>query len=131
MGETFFLQFTRFFGDSADVILVNSHFSRESILRAYGRTADVCYLGVDTALFCNQRRPRENFVAGLGSFTPAKGIDRAIRSVAKLAEPRPKLVWIGNGGVPGYDREMKHLADSCGVTFEARTLVSDEELVAR
>lgn len=114
---------------SCDVILVNSQYSRESVLRAYGRGARVCYLGIDTGLFCNQRRARENLVVGLGAFTFAKGIDLAIQSIARLPEPRPRFVWIGNGGVPGHDQAMKHLADSCGVTFEARVLVSDEELV--
>lgn len=114
---------------SCDAILVNSHYSRESVLRAYGRDAKVCYLGIDTALFRNQRRRRENFVVGLGAFLAAKGIDLAIKSIAKLPEPRPKLVWIGNGGVPGHELAMKRLADSCGVKFEARRLITDSELV--
>src|SRR6266567_713105 len=114
---------------SCDAILVNSQYSRESVLRAYGCDATVCYLGIDTALFHNQRRTREKFVVGLGAFLVTKGIDLAIQSVARLPEPRPKLVWVGNGGVPGHDQAMKGMADSCGVTFEARALVSDEELV--
>ena len=38
-----------------DRILVNSYFSRESVLRAYGLNSQVCYLGVDTSLFVNAR----------------------------------------------------------------------------
>jgi glycosyltransferase involved in cell wall biosynthesis len=112
-----------------DRILVNSHYSRESVLRAYGCEAKVCYLGVDTSLFYNQRRARENFIIGLGSFTWTKGIDLAIRAIALLPEPRPPLVWTGNGGVPDYEQAMKHLADSLGVDFESRKLISDAELV--
>src|SRR5436190_10109632 len=56
-------------------ILVNSLFSRESIIRAYGIDTKVCYLGIDTSLFVDRRLPREDFVVGIGSFTPPKRID--------------------------------------------------------
>jgi len=65
-------------------ILVNSYFSRESVLRAYGLDAKVCYLGVDTDLFVNLRRPRESFVVGVGAFVPEKNIDFAIRALAEV-----------------------------------------------
>lgn len=114
---------------SCDAILTNSYYSRESILRAYGRAATVCYLGVDTEMFCNQRRPRERFIVGMGAFTLAKGIELAIKSVALLPEPRPPLLWIGDAGSLGYIRDLQRLADSSGVPFEARRLISDEEVV--
>ena len=38
-----------------DLILVNSYFSRETLLRVYGLDSTVCYLGVDTQLFVNHR----------------------------------------------------------------------------
>ncbi len=114
---------------SCDVILANSYYSRESILRAYGRAATVSYLGVDTTLFCHQRRRRERFIIGLGSFSAAKGIDLAIQSIALLPEPRPPLIWIGNAGVPGYAEAMHELADSLGVNFETRTLIPDAEVI--
>jgi glycosyltransferase involved in cell wall biosynthesis len=114
---------------SCDAMLVNSYYSRESVLRAYGREARVCYLGIDTALFCNQHRPRENFIVGLGSFTHGKGIDRAIRAVALLPEPRPALVWIGNGGLLSYEEAMRRLAASLGVSFTSRMLIADAEVV--
>src|SRR6266403_1604188 len=53
-----------------DRILVNSFFSRESLLRAYGLDASVCYLGIDTKLFVNQHQARENFVVSLGELSP-------------------------------------------------------------
>jgi glycosyltransferase involved in cell wall biosynthesis len=114
---------------ACDLMLVNSYYSRESVLRAYGREARVCYIGIDTALFRHERRPRERLIVGMGSFTPNKGIELAIRSVARLAEPRPPLVWIGNSGNPGYEDEMRRLAASLGVRFEPRKLISDAEVV--
>ena len=114
---------------SCDDILVNSYFSRESVLRVYGREATVCYLGIDTALFRNLRRQREGFVVGVGTFCEAKGIDRAINAIARLREPRPRLVWIGNGGMQTYLEQMRMLAKSSGVEFEAKEMIPDSELV--
>lgn len=114
---------------SCDRILVNSYYSRESVLRAYGRDAKVCYLGIDTALFRNLRKQRENFIVGLGTFCAPKRIDLAIKSVALLAKPRPKLVWIGNGGVPQYLEDMKELARGLEVEFEAKEMITDSQLV--
>ncbi|MGA9768304.1 MAG: glycosyltransferase family 4 protein [Blastocatellia bacterium] len=130
-GQSFRIQARREWSaaHSCDRILVNSYYSRESLLRAYGRSAKVCYLGVDTSLFRNLRKPREGFIVGLGAFCPPKRIDLAIKAIAHLKEPRPKLVWIGNGGVMGYLEEMKSLALSLGVEFEAKNTIPDSELV--
>lgn len=108
---------------------MNSYYSRESVQRAYGRASKVCYLGVDSSLFRNLGKKREGFIVGLGSFCPAKGIDLAIKAIALLEEPRPKLVWIGNGGMMEYLEDMKRLALSVGVEFEAKNTIPDSELV--
>jgi glycosyltransferase involved in cell wall biosynthesis len=110
-------------------ILVNSYFSRESILRAYGLDSKVCYLGIDTSLFLDQERRREFFVAGIGSFMPDKGIDFVIRALGQIGSPRPRLVWIGNGGDPAYREELARLAQSLAVDFEPRLMIPDSELV--
>lgn len=115
---------------ACDRILVNSYFSRESILRAYGVDAKVCYLGVDTTLFRDLGLRRERFVVGLGSFDPVKGIDLAVKSVALLPEPRPPLVWIANSGNEVYKNTISELARSLGVELRIQTAISDAELVA-
>jgi glycosyltransferase involved in cell wall biosynthesis len=115
---------------ACDRILVNSYFSRESILRAYGVDAKVCYLGVDTTLFRDLGLPRERFVVGLGSFDPVKGIDLAVKSVALLPEPRPPLVWIANSGDEVYKNKTSELARSQGVELRIRAAIPDAELVA-
>lgn len=114
---------------ACDRLLVNSYFSRESILRAYGVEAKVCYLGVDTALFRDLGLQRERFILGLGSFDPIKGIDLALRAVALLPEPRPPLVWVANSGSAAYGDAMGELARSLGVELRVRVGVPDAELV--
>ncbi|HEX9987123.1 MAG TPA: glycosyltransferase family 4 protein [Chloroflexia bacterium] len=112
-----------------DTILVNSHFSRESILRAYGLDATVCYLGVDLDLFRRHDVQREGFVLGLGSFTPAKGVRVVIEAINRMEKPRPRLVWVGNASQPDFFDEMKRLARSLGVDLQPRLQVTDEEIV--
>jgi glycosyltransferase involved in cell wall biosynthesis len=114
---------------ASDRVLVNSYFSRESVLRAYGVDARVCYLGVDTALFRDLGLPRERFLVGLGSFDTIKGVDLAVKAVALLPVPRPPLVWIANSGDEAYRAATVELARSLGVELRVRMAVSDAELV--
>jgi glycosyltransferase involved in cell wall biosynthesis len=115
---------------ACDRLVVNSYFSRESVLRAYGVDAKVCYLGVDTTLFRNLGLERERFIVGVGSFDSIKGIDFAVKAVALLPEPRPPLVWIANSGNEAYEKTIRELARSSGVDLRVRMAVSDAELVA-
>jgi glycosyltransferase involved in cell wall biosynthesis len=110
-------------------ILANSYFSRESILRAYGVNARVCYLGIDADLFTDHHKPKENIIVGIGSFSPAKNIEFVIKALAFVGDPRPRLIWIGNQSIPQYLDELKQLASTLHVEFEAKEMVSDEELV--
>jgi len=112
-----------------DSILVNSFYSRESVLRAYGINAKVCYLGVDSELFVPKNCPKENFVVGVGSVAPIKNIEFVIRSVAKVNEPRPRLIWIGNSSDKVYLNDLRKLAISQRVDFELREMITDEELI--
>jgi glycosyltransferase involved in cell wall biosynthesis len=113
-----------------DAILVNSYFSREGLLRIYGLDSRVCYLGVDTDLFVSHQRQRENFVVSVGELARHKNVELVIRGVSKIAAPRPRLVWIANTRWEEYYYgEMRTLAESCDVTLEARSSVSDKELV--
>jgi glycosyltransferase involved in cell wall biosynthesis len=112
-----------------DLVLVNSYFSRESVLRAFGIEARTCYLGIDASSFTPNEGPREDFVVGLGAFTPAKNIELAVRAVAKVAPPRPRLVWIGNSSDARYLESLVALASSLHVTFKPRALVSEAGLV--
>jgi glycosyltransferase involved in cell wall biosynthesis len=111
-----------------DQILVNSYYSRESILKAYGIAARVCYLGIDASAFYPSKKPRENHLIGVGSFTPAKNVELAIRAIGYLPEPRPKLIWVGNSALEVYLQSMIELAQTLHVPFEPLRLVSQEQL---
>ena len=110
-------------------ILVNSLFSRESILRAYGRDAEVCYLGTDLSRFVDRGLPRERFVIGLGTFSPEKRLDLVIEALALLPEPRPALAWVGNASYGGCLEAMTALAVARGVPFTPHLRIPDEQVV--
>jgi len=114
-----------------DTVLVNSMFSRESLLRAYGLDARVCYLGVDTTLFVNQRRRRERIVVSVGELSRHKNARFIVEAVGKLPNPRPRLEWIGNVAERSYETEVRQRARELGVDFEMRVNVSDRELVEK
>ena len=112
-----------------DRILVNSFFSRESVLRAYGLEASVCYLGVDTNRFRDFGFARERLAIGVGAIVPAKAVERAIEAVAVLDDDRPRLLWIGNVCDDDYRRRLEELATRRGVDLELKIDVSDDELI--
>jgi glycosyltransferase involved in cell wall biosynthesis len=119
----------RLYASAFDLILVNSYFSRETLLRVYGLDSRVCYLGVDTKLFVNHQYPRENFVVSVGAMGQHKNVELAIKAISKIAAPRPRLVWIANRGSDSYYEEMRRLAESYEVNFEVRASIDDNELV--
>lgn len=113
-----------------DTVLVNSFYSRESVLRAYGLDSKVCYLGIDAEKFVDLNLPRENYVVGLGAFVKLKNLEFALRSLAEIPKPRrPRLVWIGNSAYPPYLEEMKRLAVELEVDFEPHVKIADDKLV--
>lgn len=105
-----------------DRVLVNSYFSRESVLRAYGTEARVCYLGVDVKRFQSRGEPRENLVVGIGEFSQHKRAHVAIQAVSELPAPRPVLAWVGNTANKLYFQEV--LAEAERLAIEFRPLVS-------
>jgi len=111
-------------------VLVNSFYSNESLLRAYGGGGDVCYLGIDLTLFSFLDMPRERFVMGLGSFYQPKRADLAIKALAEIdPAERPKLVWVGNIGDKNYLNSLLTLSSQLGVVFEPLQYVSHQELL--
>lgn len=121
------LQYARAF----DRILVNSVYSRESVLRAYNLDAKVCYLGIDADYYHPTGEPKENIVVGLGTIYHAKGVDRAIRAVGTIPpEIRPTLVWIGNGALPGDLHEYECLSQKLNVQFVTKVNIPDSEVIS-
>jgi glycosyltransferase involved in cell wall biosynthesis len=113
-----------------DCILANSLFSRESILRAYGLDAEVCYPGTDLGRFADRGLARERLVVGLGSYTREKNLRLAIEALALLPAPRPALVWVGNVDHDGTRAAMAALAAAREVPFTPHLGIPDAELVA-
>ncbi len=112
-----------------DRILVNSRFSREAVLRAYGLDAEVCYLGVDSEHFVDRKLDRENFVIGVGAFAGHKNVSLIIEAIGLLPQPRPRLVWVGNARSRGYLEKMVTLAASRDVPFEPLVKIEDDQLI--
>jgi glycosyltransferase involved in cell wall biosynthesis len=109
-------------------ILVNSWYSRESVLRSYGIESTVCYLGIDTGRFKSRGLERENFVIGLGSVTPEKRLEFAIHTVGAMRAPRPPLVWVGNVTTDEYKDEITALAAQNDVRLSLHENITDDEL---
>jgi glycosyltransferase involved in cell wall biosynthesis len=111
-------------------VFANSYFSRESILRAYGVNATVCYLGIDLENFSHQELAKEDSVIGIGSFHPAKNIEFVIRAMGQVNEPRPRLIWVGNSVSPNtYLNELIALAREQQVDFIPKHMISDTEMI--
>ncbi len=115
---------------SYDLILVNSLYSRESIMRAYRVESKVCYLGIDTEKFRPGNGGKENYIIGIGSFGHLKGIERAIYSIARIPiEKRPQLIWVGSLPDEGYINSARRIAQDVKVKFTPKYSLSDEELI--
>ncbi len=65
---------------SADRILVNSKFVKQSVERIYQTKAEVSYLGVDSDWFQPLRLEKKPFLLSVGSLTPLKGFDFLIEA---------------------------------------------------
>lgn len=115
--------------EAFDKVLVNSIYSAESCLKAYGSPAEVCYLGIDSSIFKENHISSSDYVIGLGNFYVNKNPRLAIEALAEMQENKPKLIWVANMVDKVYSEEMTQLAMKLGVSFEIKTMVSDSELV--
>jgi glycosyltransferase involved in cell wall biosynthesis len=114
-----------------DLVLANSVFSRESILRTYNLDSKVCYLGIDTEYYRPTGETKEDYVIGIGTIYHGKGIDRAVKAIATIEkEKRPDLIWIGNGASPHDLKKYDLLARELGVNLIPKIHISDKEVVS-
>ncbi len=115
---------------SADAVLVNSQFIRESVRRIYQTAAIVSYHGVDVDCFRPLSLPRERFVLSVGSLTPLKGFDWLIRAIACIPPARrPSLVIVSNFQNPPERAFLEQLAQASGVDLRLLANISDARLV--
>lgn len=114
----------------ADMILSNSFYSREVILRTYGREPSVVYLGVDDQKFTPGSAARNPIVLSVGALHPRKGHELAVEAVAKISpDRRPCLRIIGDRGVEGYAEHLRNVAAIAGVQLRLDIGLSEHELV--
>jgi len=115
---------------ATDLVLVNSHYSRETLYRTYGVFACVGRLGVDTERFRPLPRAKEHRVLSVGALTPKKGFDLIIRSLAEIdSAQRPALTIVSNFTDPVEKAFLQEMARNCAVEVEFCAGISDGGLV--
>ena len=115
----------------ASVILVNSHYSREQVMAAYGREATVVYLGVDEEVFSPQAHgPREREIISIGTPIALKGHELIIRALSLVPAPiRPRLRVVASASA---DRDaLAATARSVQVEVVFESQLSDRDLALR
>ncbi len=118
------------FAEYSTNLLTNSYFTRENILRQYGKNAFVSYIGVDNNMFTPLNLKRDNYVLSVGTCIPPKGYDFLIRSISHIPkEIRPELVIVGNSSDELWIEYLKTLAEEKEVDLDILTQISDEELI--
>lgn len=115
---------------AADMVAVNSRFSRERVLEIYGRAARVVYLGVNAERFRPRGVERERFVLTVAALHPLKGLDFLVDALARvLAAERPPLIIVSDRSREAERRRLEARAASAGVELVFRFRVPEEELV--
>jgi glycosyltransferase involved in cell wall biosynthesis len=117
---------------AATMVLANSAYSRESIFKAYGLSARVSPLGVDTALFHPTGVPKTHTVVSVGRFQENKCQSLVIEAVGLLDAPtRPRVVLVGEStGTAAYRDGLIALAAEKAVGLNILEHVTDVALVA-
>lgn len=114
---------------AARLVLANSAYSAESLLRAHGRPARFCRLGVDHEFFTPGDAARADYVLSVGGLHPAKGFRFLLRALALVPEAaRPPLVLVADRAEPGELEQLQALAAGLGVALTVRLRVSEDQL---
>ncbi len=114
------------------ILLVNSYYSHESIMKAYGLNSYVSYLGVNTEIFKhNHNTPRENIILSVGRLIQQKGFRFIIKAMAKVANKinKPKLIIIGDDNSYSEHNVLTSLARENNIDIEIKIGITDTELV--
>lgn len=111
--------------------VVNSYFSRETLLRNYGINSFVSYLGVDTELFKPLNAPKENFILSVGQCLPEKGFDFIINSLSNIdVSIRPEFIIVSDQVNIHWQNYLKDLAIKLKVKLRILTMIDDKELIS-
>lgn len=113
----------------ASIVLSNSYYSRESILRAYGRDSAVIYLGVDAEQFTPGPTDRSRMVLSVGALHPRKGHALVLEAVARIpASRRPRVVVVADRALPSESAVLSALAGDLHVDLTLHVGASETEL---
>jgi glycosyltransferase involved in cell wall biosynthesis len=116
----------------AAVVAVNSVYSREQAWAAYARTALVCYLGIDPAIFtpATSDRPRRSEVLSVGAPVVAKNHELVVQALARLPrESRPALRVVLPR--PGGTESLERVARDGSVELTIETGIDEAALAER
>lgn len=116
---------------AASQLVVNSRYMRERVFSAYGRSATVCYLGVDPERFRpDADTPRDDEVLSIGSPLWIKGHDLVIDALGLLPDRRRPGLRVVAQSARGSDALEKQ-AGSRGVRLTVETAIDEPALVDR
>jgi glycosyltransferase involved in cell wall biosynthesis len=111
-----------------DTLLVNSHFSAESVLRAYGLPSRVCYLGIRPELWALESPSPSRTVVGIGAVMPHKRVHFILSALAATAHPHPSLRWIGNSWDEHYLAYVTAQAAEMAIDFTVHLAVPQDTI---
>ncbi len=110
--------------------VVNSNFSKETLLKCYGIESSVSYLGIDPQLFKPINVSKENFVLTVGQCLPEKGFEFILKSLGKIEDKiRPELVIVSDHGNIHWKNYLEKLAAKLDVKLRILNMITDEELI--
>lgn len=113
-----------------DTILCNSRYSAGTIRAAYGRTAQLAYLGVDTDLFGGSTpATRHKRVMSVGAMEAVKGHHLIVEALGLLPpEERPLLALVYERFDDAYRTRVLGTAQQLGVEVTEHRGITDEAL---
>lgn len=114
-----------------DEVLVNSSFTRESVLRAYGRLSQVSPLGIDSERFRLQDRPEHarGTVLTVGALVVEKNAVFLVRAVGAAGPAVRRFTWVANYVNDRYRQVVERAASDAGVSLDLRCSVNDDDLL--
>ncbi|HEX8769888.1 MAG TPA: glycosyltransferase, partial [Acidimicrobiales bacterium] len=120
---------------AADCVVANSNYAAEYIKRAYGISASVCYLGIDTATFDvaadDESTNNPPSVISVGAVDPMKGHDLVVEALGLLPpESRPALDVVYERCDEAYRKGLQAQAAANGVDLRLHFGITDAELAA-
>jgi glycosyltransferase involved in cell wall biosynthesis len=117
---------------SAGRLACNSYYSAKTILRAYARDAEVCYLGVDTETFSMEagiHKARPPSAISVGAIERVKGHDVVVQALGLLPlMERPVLNLVYERCDDNYRAEVQSMASALGVDLRLHRGISDAVL---